>query len=137
MPEQFEQEFMEKEDKDELTWDNIKDQLNEDKPIVYDGQFTKEMFLEAIAYCQERKHYEAGKSLSQNVIRLFNNPNIPNDEIMYMRAVKRVSVNICKATHCIYKIHKNLAAIEIHGKPFHFFDQIRTECFNRTCTSIS
>ena len=33
MPEQFEQEFMEKEDKDELTWDNIKDQLNEDKPI--------------------------------------------------------------------------------------------------------
>ena len=33
MPEQFEQEFMDKEDKDELTWDNIKDQLNEDKPI--------------------------------------------------------------------------------------------------------
>ena len=50
MLEQFEQEFMDKEDKDELTWDNIKDQLNEDKPIVYDGQFTKEMFLD---FCKE------------------------------------------------------------------------------------
>ena len=33
MLEQFEQEFVEKEEEDELTWDNIKDQLNEDKPI--------------------------------------------------------------------------------------------------------
>ena len=33
MLEQFEQEFVEKEEKDELTWDNIKGQLNEDKPI--------------------------------------------------------------------------------------------------------
>ena len=33
MLEQFEQEFVEKEEKGELTWDNIKDQLNEDKPI--------------------------------------------------------------------------------------------------------
>ena len=33
MIEQFEQEFMDKEEKKELTWDNIKDQLNEDKPI--------------------------------------------------------------------------------------------------------
>ena len=33
MLEQFEQEFMDKEEKDELTWDDIKDQLNEDKPI--------------------------------------------------------------------------------------------------------
>ena len=33
MLEQFEQEFVKKEEKDELTWDNIKDQLNEDKPI--------------------------------------------------------------------------------------------------------
>ena len=33
MIEQFEQEFMDKEEKYELTWDDIKDQLNEDKPI--------------------------------------------------------------------------------------------------------
>ena len=33
MLEQFEQEFIEKEEKYELTWDDIKDQLNEDKPI--------------------------------------------------------------------------------------------------------
>ena len=50
MLEQFEQEFMNKKEEDELTWDDIKDQLNEDKPIIYDDQFTKEMFLE---FCKE------------------------------------------------------------------------------------
>ena len=50
MLEQFEQEFMNKEEEDEPTWDDIKDQLNEDKPIIYDSQFTKEMFLE---FCKE------------------------------------------------------------------------------------
>lgn len=45
---------------------------------------SKELFLEAIAYCQKGKHYEAGKSLSQNIINLFNNTNIPNDEIMFI-----------------------------------------------------
>lgn len=50
MLEQFEQEFMNKEEKEKLTWDDIKDQLNEDKPIIYDGQFTKEMFLD---FCKE------------------------------------------------------------------------------------
>ena len=46
MLEQFDQEFINKEEEDEPTWDGIKDQLNEDKPIIYDGQFTKEMFLD-------------------------------------------------------------------------------------------
>ena len=50
MLEQFEREFTDKEEKEELTWDDIKNQLNEDKPIIYDGQFTKEMFLE---FCEE------------------------------------------------------------------------------------
>ena len=41
---------MNKEEEDDPTWDGIKDQLNEDKPIIYDGQFTKEMFLD---FCKE------------------------------------------------------------------------------------
>ena len=50
---------MEKEDKDELTWDDIKDQLNEDKPIIYDGQFTKEMFLD---FCKELSKPQKNKT---------------------------------------------------------------------------
>ena len=41
---------MDKEEKDELTCDDTKGQLNKDKSIIYDGQFTKEMFLE---FCKE------------------------------------------------------------------------------------
>ena len=42
--------LIDNEEKNKLAWDDIKDQLNEDKPIIYDGQFTKEMFLE---FCEE------------------------------------------------------------------------------------
>ena len=41
---------MDKEEKDELTCDDTKGQLNKDKSIIYNGQFTKEMFLE---FCEE------------------------------------------------------------------------------------
>jgi len=48
---------------------------------------TKTLFLEAIAYCEKRKLYEAGKTLSQNIINLFNNTKLPNDELMFFLSI--------------------------------------------------
>lgn len=81
MPEQFEQEFMGKEDKDELTWDNIKDQLNEDKPIVYDGQFTKEMFLE---FCKELRDTPQSKKRLKIYIFTEEQVNTTSDESLIL-----------------------------------------------------
>lgn len=43
----------------------------------------KSIFLEGIAFCRKNRHYEAGKSLSQNVFRLFRSGQIPHDEALY------------------------------------------------------
>ena len=42
--------LIDNEEKNKLAWDGIKDQLNEYEPIIYDGKFTKEMFLN---FCKE------------------------------------------------------------------------------------
>lgn len=88
MLEQFEQEFIDKEEKEELTWGDIKYQLNEDKPIIYDGKFTKEMFLD---FCKElRKTLSNDKrpkiyvftdeqvntTSDENLITMYNNYDI-------------------------------------------------------------
>jgi hypothetical protein len=85
--------------------------------LIYQGNIkgSKEMFLEAIAYCQERKHYEAGKSLSQNVIRLFNNPNIPNDEIMYI---------LSRITQFYNSLKKYQDSIEVLCAAAHHFSDV-------------
>ncbi len=44
---------------------------------------SKSIFLDGIAFCRENKQYEAGKSLSQNVFRLFASGQIPHDEAPY------------------------------------------------------
>ena len=88
MPEQFDHEFMNKEEEDEPTWDGIKDQLNEDKPIIYDGQFTKEMFLDFCkGLCDTRKNQKRLKiylfteeqvstTSDENLILMYNNYDI-------------------------------------------------------------
>ena len=88
MLEQFDHEFMNKEDEDELTWDGIKDQLNEDKPIIYDGQFTKEMFLDFCKWlCDTRQNQKRLKiylfteeqvstTSDENLILMYNNYDI-------------------------------------------------------------
>ena len=81
MLEQFEQEFMNKKEEDELTWDDIKDQLNEDKPIVYDGQFTKEMFLE---FCKELCNTPKSKKRLKIYIFTKEQVNTTSDESLIL-----------------------------------------------------
>jgi antirestriction protein len=44
---------------------------------------SKSIFLEGIGLCRDNKYYEAGKSLSQNVFRLFTSGQMAHDEAPY------------------------------------------------------
>lgn len=53
--------------------------------LIYKGNIKdcKALFLEAISFCLEKKQYHPGKSISQNIVTLFKNQNIPNDELVF------------------------------------------------------
>lgn len=44
---------------------------------------SKSIFIEGIKFCIEKKRYAAGESLSNNIFRLFQSNQVPNDEALY------------------------------------------------------
>lgn len=74
----------------------------------------KSIFTVGIRYCRENNHYEAGKSLSQNVLRLFKSGHMPHDEALYFLA---------QATEFYCAFNNHIDAIEaLCDAALHFAD---------------